>query len=100
MGGKQAVIERCVRAAPQPRTRDVAWSQIRYDVDAVRQIGAPAALWSADGDLWEYEGGRFFLTELAGDRRRRHVPDERHLPPGPWRHYVSCICEVCRLGNA
>ena len=100
MGGKQAVIEGCVRAAPRPRTRDVAWSQIHYDADAVRLIAAPAALWSADGDLWEYEGGRFFLTELAGDGRRRHVADERHVPPGPWRHYVSCICEVCRLGSA
>jgi len=78
---EQAVIEGYVSAAP--RIRDVAWSQIRYDVDAVRQIGAPAALWSAAGDLWEYEGGRFFLTELTGDRRRRWVADERHVPPGP-----------------
>ena len=41
MGAEQAVIEGYVSAAP--RIRDVAWSQIRYDVDAVRQIGAPAA---------------------------------------------------------
>ena len=100
MGGKQAVIEGCVRAAPQQRTRHVEWSQIRYDVDAVRLIGAPAAFWSDDGDLWEHEGGRFFLTEPTSDGRRRQVPDERHVQPGPWRHYVSCICEVCRLGSA
>jgi len=100
MGGQQAAVEEYVATAPQPRARDVAWSTIRYDLDAVRQIGAPAALWSADGDVWEYEGGRFFLTELTGDRRRRWVADDRHVPPGPWRHFASCACEVCRLGSA
>jgi hypothetical protein len=100
MGGKQTVIERGAGAAPQRRTGDVAWSPIRYDVDSVRRIGESAALWSVDGDLWEYEGGRFYLTELTGDGRRRWVADDRHVPPGPWRHYVDCVCEVCRLGSA
>ena len=100
MRGSQATIEERVHAAPPPQTTDAAWSPIRHDIDAVRQIDAPAALLGTSGELWEYEDGRFFVTDPEGDGRRRYVPTGCYVPPGPWRHYASCDCEVCRLGSA
>ena len=76
------------------------WSEVAYEREAVVEIGAEAVCWVIYGELWEFREGAFFVTELFHDRHRLLVEDTACAPPGPWRHYAACACEVCRLGTA
>jgi hypothetical protein len=86
--------------APNLVLAEPLWSEVVYEREAVAQIGADAICWVIYGELWEYRDGGFYVTELFHDRRRQLVDDLRCVPPGPWRHRLSCGCEVCRLGTA
>ena len=75
------------------------WSEVVYEREAVAQIGADAVCWVIYGELWEFHEGAFYVTEPFHDRRRLPVDDAHCAPPGSWRHYAACDCEVCRLGT-
>jgi len=76
------------------------WPGLAFEKQHVRFLGADATCWTIRGDLWDFEDGAFYLTDLHGDRERRRVWDESLVPQGPWHHRESCDCEVCRLGTA
>ncbi len=87
-------------ASPDLALLGPVWSEVVYEREAVREIGAEAVCWVIYGELWEYRDGAFYVTELFRSRHRRLVEDVLRAPPGPWRHYAACGCEVCRLGTA
>ncbi len=76
------------------------WPGLAFEKQHLRSLGAPASCWTIRGDLWDFEEGAFYLTDLRGDRRRRRVWDENLVPQGPWHHHEDCDCEVCRLSIA
>lgn len=87
-------------ASPDLALVGPVWSEVGYEREVVREIGAEAVCRVIYGELWEYRDGAFYVTELFRGRHRRLVEDVHHAPPGPWRHYAACGCEVCRLGTA
>ncbi len=76
------------------------WPGLAFEKQHVRALGAAATCWTLRGDLWDFENGAFYLTDLRGDRRRRRVWNDSIVPQGPWHHSEDCDCEVCRLSIA
>jgi hypothetical protein len=76
------------------------WPGLAFEKQHVRALGADATCWTIRGDLWSFDRGAFYVTDLRGDRRRRRVWDETLVPQGPWHHRENCDCEMCRLGTA
>jgi len=67
-----------------------------FDLDQVRRFGKYASHHAADGTVFEYDQGRFWVRPAgAHPREREQVADHTALPEGPWRHSSVCGCRGC-----
>lgn len=74
----------------------LCWPGFAFDRERVRELGVAAYCWTLDGELWEFEGGGFFVT-ARGDRGGRRRVDEADAPCEGWSHRADCACIVCRV---
>jgi hypothetical protein len=82
-----------------PEPGPLRWPYLAFTREDVLALGEPAVCRARDGVYWEYDGRRFFVTDLFTGTWRTPAGDARDVPPGPWRHGPACTCEACRLGE-
>gem|GEM_PF-1974826 len=81
---------------PDPRGI-LCWPALVFDRRRVVELDAPASCWTAAGDFWEFDEGRFFVTGAQDRGRRRPVESAHEAPDGPWVHAPDCDCPACRV---
>ena len=70
-------------------------------VAQVRELGRYATQRRADGRIFEYDHGSFWVTHpLAARCARALVEDKRRIPRERWYHHSLCDCGVCRPPTA
>jgi len=63
----------------------------------VRRLERYAAHLTVDGHLYEFDEGRFLLTDLIeDDPQREPFADDPDVSLGPWHHHPLCDCVLCR----
>ena len=94
---RDAVDETVPGAPVELRDTALCWPDLAFDRERVIALGAPAHCWTADGALWEFETGVFFVTGLPGRERRRRVQNAASTPDSGWVHPPECACSACRV---
>ena len=75
----------------------LCWPDVAFDRDRVEALGVPAHCRTADGALWEFEDGAFYVTGPPDREHRRRVHDAASAPDAEWVHASDCACPACRV---
>ena len=75
----------------------LCWPDLAFDRERVIALGVRAQCWTADGALWEFETGAFFVTGPPERELRRRVHDPASAPDSGWVHSPDCACPACRV---
>lgn len=77
----------------------LCWPDLTFDRARVVELGARAECWTPEGDLWEYDGGVFYVTRLGTAIRHQPVAELSRVIDGPWSHAPDCKCPACRVAT-
>jgi hypothetical protein len=75
----------------------LCWPDLTFDRERMVSLSVPAHRWMADGALWEFEGGVFYVTRPSDHGHRQAVDDPASTPSDGWVHPPECDCAACRV---